>query len=73
MEGGEFESGPGDAEDPAVTIRVDPPLALAGALWDGGSLDAAVKAGEIELHGDKRTAKRLFSMFPPLEQAPAAR
>jgi DNA-binding HxlR family transcriptional regulator len=62
--GGEMESGRGDARDADVVVTTDRPLALADALWLGGDLKAAERAGEVRFDGDRRLADRFLAMFP---------
>lgn len=55
-----------------VALRTTPD-ALAGVIYGGQPLDAAVKAGTVALEGDRRVAQRFVSCFPLPERAPDLR
>jgi ubiquinone biosynthesis protein UbiJ len=58
-----LEASRGPATDPAATIATDPGV-LQEVLWHGRPWREAVRAGELELDGDRRAGARFLSLFP---------
>ena len=55
-----LEAARGQATDPVATIATEPGV-LQDVLWH----DRAVRAGELEIDGDRRAAERFLALFPP--------
>jgi DNA-binding HxlR family transcriptional regulator len=61
----------GSAVAPDATIETDPGT-LAAVLWNGRSLAAARRAGELRMEGDQAAVARLVRLFPMPRAAAAA-
>lgn len=68
---GEIQVERGDAEHPDATIATDPG-SFGAVLWEGRSLAAAQRAGELSVEGDQAAAERLVGLFPMPAPAPAS-
>jgi DNA-binding HxlR family transcriptional regulator len=69
---GRLEAGRGAPEAADAILRADP-ATLASLLWEGGELDAAVRAGNAEVEGDTAAVKRFLGLFSlPEPVAPVA-
>jgi DNA-binding HxlR family transcriptional regulator len=55
---GHFEARHGEADRPDATIRTDPST-MAALVFRGRSVTDAVRAGDVQIEGDKRAATRL--------------
>jgi DNA-binding HxlR family transcriptional regulator len=53
----------GEAPGSDAVIDTDPGT-LAAVLWHGRGLDAARRAGDLTIEGDRRAAARLLTLFP---------
>jgi DNA-binding HxlR family transcriptional regulator len=53
----------GEAPAPDAVIETDPGT-LATVLWHGRGLEAARRAGDLTIEGDRRAAARLLALFP---------
>jgi DNA-binding HxlR family transcriptional regulator len=53
----------GEAPAPDAMIETDPGT-LAAVLWHGRGLEAARRAGDLTIEGDRRAAARLLALFP---------
>ena len=53
----------GEAQDPDAIIDTEPGT-LAAVLWHGRTLEAARRAGDLTIEGDRRAAARFLSLFP---------
>jgi DNA-binding HxlR family transcriptional regulator/putative sterol carrier protein len=60
---GEIEVERGEIDDPNATIETDP-ATFGSVLWEGLSLAAAQRAGELSVEGDAAAADRLIGLFP---------
>ena len=60
---GRIEVARGSAPAPDATIETDPGT-LATILWHGRRLDAARRAGDIAIAGDRAAVTRLLGLFP---------
>jgi DNA-binding HxlR family transcriptional regulator len=67
---GRLDIAPGEATAPAATIETDP-TTLIDLAHGRRKLDEAVRAGDLEIAGDKRAVKRFFGLFPLPEPAAA--
>jgi DNA-binding HxlR family transcriptional regulator len=61
--GGELELERGEAPEADATIASDP-WPLGGMLWQGYTLEDAERAGDVNVGGDRRAAKRFLGLFP---------
>jgi DNA-binding HxlR family transcriptional regulator len=61
--GGELEIERGEAPEADAAIVSDP-WPLGGILWQGYALDAAERAGEASVEGDRAAAARFLELFP---------
>jgi DNA-binding HxlR family transcriptional regulator len=61
--GGRLEIVRGEAERPEATIATDRET-LRALLWRGRDLDAAVRAGEATVGGERAAAARFLALFP---------
>ena len=59
----------GEVDSPDVTIEGDQ-NALAAVVYGGESFDSMIRSGAIEMHGNKRVARRFASLFPLPSQIP---
>src|SRR3954447_1517413 len=70
---GGLELGRGPVGDADAVIETDAGT-LGGLLWDGRDLDAAVRAGDVAVKGDRRAIDRFLELFPqPEPVAPSPR
>jgi DNA-binding HxlR family transcriptional regulator len=53
----------GSPAEPVATIATEPGI-LQEVLWHGRRLREAVRAGELEIAGDRRAAERFLALFP---------
>jgi DNA-binding HxlR family transcriptional regulator len=60
---GRIEIARGSALAPDAAIETDPGT-LASVLWHGRKLDAARRAGDVAIEGDRRAATRFLGLFP---------
>ena len=60
---GKIDAARGGVEQPDATITTTPDV-LAAVVWHGADLDAALKAGEIEIEGDADLVARFVRLFP---------
>lgn len=58
-----LEASRGPATDPVATIATEPAV-LQQVLWHGRPWREAVRAGELQIAGDRRAAARLLGLFP---------
>jgi DNA-binding HxlR family transcriptional regulator len=65
---GELTAARGDAAGADATIEADPGV-LAGVAFEGDSLDAAMRAGDMRIEGDESAARRFLTLFPLPEPA----
>lgn len=63
VHGGAFSAGRGAANAPDAVIESDP-TTLAGLLWHGAGLPAALRDDAVRLSGDRRVADRFLGLFP---------
>jgi DNA-binding HxlR family transcriptional regulator len=68
---GRFEIERGVAERPDA-IMESSPGAMAALVYEGRSLDEALRSGDIEIEGDRSAVERFLSLFPMPEPAPSA-
>jgi DNA-binding HxlR family transcriptional regulator len=68
---GRFEVERGAAEEPEAIVESDPGT-LAALVYEGRSLDEALRLGEIEIEGDRSAVERFLSLFPMPEPAASA-
>jgi DNA-binding HxlR family transcriptional regulator len=60
---GRIDVARGSAQAPDATIETDPGT-LAAILWHGRGLDAARRAGDVAITGDRAAVTRLLGLFP---------
>ena len=58
---GRLDAAPGLAQDPAARIRTDAGT-LTQVLWHGKPLEDAVRAGRVEIAGDRSVATRFLEL-----------
>jgi DNA-binding HxlR family transcriptional regulator len=63
----QFEIVRGNATKPDTILETDP-VTLTALVYQGRSLNEAIKSGEVKLEGDKKIMERFFKLFP-LSQA----
>ena len=68
---GRFEIERGVAERPDA-IMESSPGAMAALVYEGRSLDEALRSGDIGIEGDRSAVERFLSLFPMPEPAPSA-
>jgi DNA-binding HxlR family transcriptional regulator len=66
---GRLEILPGKAVDPDAVVTCDPD-AIAQVVYGGRDLNAALRAGDIAIDGDKAVVAKLVTLFPLPERAP---
>jgi DNA-binding HxlR family transcriptional regulator len=66
-----FEVERGSAERPDAIVESDPGT-LAALVYEGRDLADALRAGEIEIEGDRSAVERFLSLFPMPEPAASA-
>jgi DNA-binding HxlR family transcriptional regulator len=67
---GRFEVARGNAERPAATIETGAGT-LGALIYEGGSLDEALRSGAVEVEGEKEAVERFLTLFRlPAEAAP---
>jgi len=66
---GRLEIVPGKAVEPDAVVISDPDT-LAMIVYGGRDLDAAIRAGDITVEGDKAVVARFVTLFPLPEPAP---
>jgi DNA-binding HxlR family transcriptional regulator len=59
---GRFEIDRGGAEQPAAAIEADP-ATLAALVYEGRSLDEALRSGKVEIEGDAEAVERFLTLF----------
>jgi DNA-binding HxlR family transcriptional regulator len=68
---GRFEVERGGAQEPDATIETDVGT-LAALVYEGRSLEEALRSGEIKIEGDRSAVERFLGLFPlPAPAAPA--
>jgi alkyl sulfatase BDS1-like metallo-beta-lactamase superfamily hydrolase len=66
---GRFEIARGGAVEPTASLATDR-ATLADLLWQGRSLTEAVRAGDVEIEGDRGALARFLGLFAqPLQTA----
>ena len=68
---GRFEVERGGAERPDAIIESDP-ATLAALVYEGRTLDEALRSGDIEIDGDRSEVERFLGLFPLPEPASSA-
>jgi DNA-binding HxlR family transcriptional regulator len=68
---GRFEIERGVAERPDA-IMESSPGAMAALVYEGRSLDEALRSGDIGIEGDRSAVERFLSLFPMPEPVPSA-
>jgi DNA-binding HxlR family transcriptional regulator len=59
----QLDASRGPVADPVATITVEPGV-LQGVLWHGRRMSEAVRAGELEIGGDRRAGELFLGLFP---------
>jgi DNA-binding HxlR family transcriptional regulator len=68
---GRFEVSRGEADHPDATIAAAPPT-LTALVYEGRSLDEAVRSGDVKVEGDGSAVARFLGLFPMPEPAAQA-
>ena len=63
VENSSFSIEPGQASAPDVSVETDH-LTLAGLVYGGQDIGAALAAGTLQLEGDEQTLERFVELFP---------
>jgi ubiquinone biosynthesis protein UbiJ len=66
---GKFEVERGTADRPDATVMTDSEI-LAGLVYEGRDLAAALRSGDLKIEGDRSAVERFVGLFPLLEPAP---
>jgi DNA-binding HxlR family transcriptional regulator len=67
--GGRFEIVRGSVERPDAVIETDAASTLGALVYEGGSLEEALRSGDIEIEGDRSAVERFLRLFPLPEPA----
>jgi DNA-binding HxlR family transcriptional regulator len=60
---GRFEVARGDIERPDAIIESDP-ATMAALVYEGRSLEEALRSGDIKIEGDREAVERFLGLFP---------
>ena len=71
VEEGRFEIVRGNVDRPEAVIKTDPST-LAALVYEGRSLDEALRSGDAEFSGDRQAVERFLGLFSLPEPAPSA-
>jgi DNA-binding HxlR family transcriptional regulator len=71
VEEGRFEIVRGNVDRPEAVIKTDPST-LAALVYEGRSLDEALRSGDAEFSGDRQAIERFLGLFSLPEPAPSA-
>jgi alkyl sulfatase BDS1-like metallo-beta-lactamase superfamily hydrolase len=71
VEEGRFEIVRGNVDRPEAVIKTDPST-LAALVYEGRSLDEALRSGDAEFSGDLQAIERFLGLFSLPEPAPSA-